>query len=100
MFRYRLIGSEIVQRIGQDDTSETLDAIPDPTVRETVHSQYLAAIEKREPICHHNRFVYAEYKILDYLRLLLPLSPDAENINMLLGGMRYLSGKGDPPAAE
>ena len=100
VFRYRLVGTEIVRRYGRDDTSETLDAISDATMRETVRSQYLAAIEKCGPICHHNRFVFADYRILEYRRLLLALSPDAENINILLGGVHYISVKGDPPAAK
>ena len=100
VFRYRLVGTEIVQRYGRNDTGETLDAISDATMRETVRRQYLAAIEICGPICHHNRFVFADYRILEYRRLLLPLSPDAENINMLLGGVHYISVKGDPPAAK
>ena len=95
-----MVGTEIVQRYGRNDTGETLDAIADATMRETVRSQYLAAIENRAPICHHNRFVFADFRVLEYRRLLLPLSPDADNINMLLGGVHYISVKGDPPAAK
>src|SRR6266481_6045374 len=57
-FRYRLIGSELVQRAGIDLTGKMVDEFPEPEYREFALRQYAAAVDLRCPIStRHNRLV-------------------------------------------
>src|SRR5262245_30553321 len=48
-FRYRLIGSELVERAGFDLTGRMVDDYPDPEYRAFVLQQYAAVVENRSP---------------------------------------------------
>jgi hypothetical protein len=87
-FRFRLIGTQIIQRMGWDLTGKTVDDIPDPTYREETRAAYRAAVESGQPtVSQHERVIRGQPRRFEVLRL--PLSDDDNAINMLLSAVLY-----------
>lgn len=86
-FRFRVHGSSAVARLGFDLTGRTVDDYPDPEYRAVVIKHYTTVVETKVPI----RIVQDPYRVRDrVLRwegLILPLSNDGEQVNMLLVGL-------------
>lgn len=82
-FRFRLMGSLMAQRVGQDLTGKAVDDLPNPSYRDLLLKAYRETIETGLP----NTTTYQqeiERKPRQFEVLRLPLAEDGETINMLL----------------
>ena len=82
-FRYRLSGTRIRDVHGYDPTASSPRALTPPIYGELIFSHYRAAVALREPLAHVIVMV-TNKKQRSYARIILPLSADGENINMLM----------------
>lgn len=89
-FRFRVHGSKAVGRLGFDLTGRTVDDYPDPEYRDTVKRYYTDAVNARSPI----RILRDPYRlrtqVLRWEGIILPLSADAQRVDMLLVGISLL----------
>lgn len=90
-FRFRLVGTLLVEAIGFDPTGRmTTEAGPRDYLEE-VEAHYRLAVARRAPVYHRIIFDWvstelgmAETLQRDYVRLLLPLAEDGETVDMIL----------------
>jgi len=85
-FRWRLIGTHIVNHAGSDDTGHELEATIAPQMRQTIIGHYREVVRERQPLCHRSEFVGRDRRIYRYERLLLPLAANGQTVDMILGG--------------
>jgi hypothetical protein len=86
-FRYRLVGTEVADRYGQDFAGKRLDEIDFGDTHDTIRRDYEEAVRCGKPVYSRLQFeVEATNKLLLYERIVLPLSDDGETVNMLLCG--------------
>jgi hypothetical protein len=87
-FRFRLIGSAICRRWGENYTGKWLDEFDLAGERTAILEQYAAAAQSAKPRYDTAEFVNEHGRYLHYRRLLLPLSDDGTTPNMLLGAQK------------
>lgn len=85
-FRWRLIGTHIVNHAASDDTGRDLDATVSPAMRETIIGHYRETISTCRPICHRSEFIGRDRRVYRYDRVLMPLAADGSAVDMILGG--------------
>jgi hypothetical protein len=88
-FRYRLIGTNIVQRVGLDLTGQFVDTHPEPQFREAALQRYRKVVETRAPLCGVRNQVF-DGRTRRYEVLMLPLSSDGATIDMIIVAMKFL----------
>jgi hypothetical protein len=88
-FRFRLIGTELVDRAGFDLTGKSLDAYPNPEFRALMRQHYTAVVETRRPLRSVETNLVLDGRVRRYEALLLPLAADCETVDMLLIGVVY-----------
>jgi hypothetical protein len=82
-FTFRLAGTLLSQRIGQDLTGKTVDDIPDAAYRAEVAAIYTRMAENGEPtVSLSERMFDGQARRFETLRL--ALSDDGDSVNMLL----------------
>jgi hypothetical protein len=89
-FRFRLIGSAICDRWGENSTGKFLDELSLDGERKTVMAQYAFVAETNRPRFDTEEFVNEHGRYLHYRRLLLPLSDDGVTANRLFGGQKAI----------
>lgn len=82
-YRYRLVSTTLTARLGYDMTGKWADQIPDENIRRYVKDFYDTVIYVRTPIYEKSERIF-DNKVWQHEALVLPLSDDNENINMLL----------------
>lgn len=87
-FYYRVMGTGIVKMLGEDWTGKFVDEVIG--VNQNVLQQYIDVAESAEPSIYFNQFskfdkLLGRHRMLDYERLLLPLSDDDQTVHHLLG---------------
>jgi len=85
-FRWRLIGTHIVNHAASDDTGRDLDATIAPGMRETIIGHYRETIATCRPLCHRSEFIGRDRRVYRYDRVLMPLADDGTTVDMILGG--------------
>lgn len=85
-FRWRLIGTHIVNHAASDDTGRDLDATIAPAMRETIIGHYRETVTTCRPICHRSEFIGRDRRVYRYDRVLMPLAADGNAVDMILGG--------------
>jgi len=84
-FRYRLIGSNVVDATGEDRTRRWFDTVDFIAANPIVKEQYVTAVNTGEPVHatepFHLRGTRLTYEVE---RLLLPLSSDSGAVDMIL----------------
>lgn len=83
-FRYRLIGTGLVARLGRDSTGKWFDEIYDPELRERHAGDYVDVVRTAAPKLSRVQVPIEERSFLSYERLTLPLAADGTNVDMLL----------------
>jgi hypothetical protein len=83
--RYRLVGSALVDVLGHDIKGKYLDEMP-LLFRTFAAGAYEEVLKVRGP-CYKEVNGIAAYFRIAYKRLLLPLSSDGQNINIILGAI-------------
>jgi hypothetical protein len=82
-FRFRLMGTLMAQRVGQDLTGRMVEELPEAGYRNVLMSAYQRTINTGEP----NTAIYEqtiEGKRYEFEVLRLPLADDGQTINMFL----------------
>jgi hypothetical protein len=88
-FRYRVFGSEIARRLGLEMTGRLVDDYPLPEHRALVQRRYAETITARQPtVAYHDRRSLDE-QLHHYESLVLPLSTDGTEIDMLMAGFAF-----------
>jgi hypothetical protein len=93
-FRFRLVGTAICQRWGENPTGKWLDELSFDGERQAVMEQYASVPQTSAPRFDVAEFVNERGRYLHYRRLLLPLSEDGRTANMLLGGQKAIGAEG------
>jgi hypothetical protein len=115
-FRFRLVGTAIVDSFGLDITGQYLEEVSFSDRAPSVQAHYGAAattgepschqvhftrgsgrflayyatvVMTREPSCHAVQFTRGSGRHLSYERVILPLSSDGMTVDMLLGGICF-----------
>ena len=88
-FRYRLVGTGIVERNGRDPTGRYLDDFENRPFHETIMADYARCATEKRPVAATRRFMDATGRHWPYQRLVLPLSENGQDVNMLLGGNAF-----------
>ncbi|HWD60627.1 MAG TPA: PAS domain-containing protein [Stellaceae bacterium] len=82
-FRWRLVGSLLVQRLGDDMTNRLLDEYPNPAYRDYLIETYRDIVRTGEPSRSVNeRVIDGKPRQFEVIRL--PLAEDGEKVNMIL----------------
>ncbi|HEX7970268.1 MAG TPA: PAS domain-containing protein [Stellaceae bacterium] len=87
-FRVRVHGTELVRRAGYELTGKTLDALPLPEYRAIAQRSLTTVVETCAPF-HSVRDRVVDGRSFRYEGLVLPLSRNERDVDMLLVGMRY-----------
>jgi hypothetical protein len=85
-YRFRLVGTEIVARYGQELTGKRLDEVELGSELASISAQYDETVMERAPTYCRHELTRPGDRLLRYERLLLPLSRDGIHVDMLLGG--------------
>ena len=82
-FRYRVMAATLVERLDYDLTNKYVDDISDDDIREYIQNLYAKAVDTRVPLYNKNKHLFL-YQNWQHENLILPLSEDETNINMLI----------------
>lgn len=85
-FRYRLVGTAIVETYGEELTGRFVDELFTPPRRAVALRHYNIAFETTRPFAVRNRYTNVRGTELLATRVILPLSEDGASVNMLLMG--------------
>ena len=85
-FRYRLAGSDVARGYGEDITGRYLDEIDLNSHQHQIMQEYARTAECAEPTCSTWEYQRNDGRHLRYERIVLPLSSDGKQVDMLLGG--------------
>ena len=88
-FRYRLVGTAIVEAFGAEFTGRYVDELISGERDSFVHACYRAVCASRRPAFVRSK--YATIKNIDLTanRLLVPLSEDGTGVNQILGALTF-----------
>lgn len=82
-FRFRLIGTRVVERFGYDMTGRWLDELPEPAYRQHVRNAYDEMVQRRLPLIERLDMLL-DQRMHDYEILRLPLGRDDSRVDMIL----------------
>ena len=89
-FRYRLVGTAVVDGFNRNLTNRHADELDIPQVsRDAVHIQYRAVLRKRRPIYLRNVYRLPSGATAMTRRVLAPLSPDGKAITMIIAALVF-----------
>lgn len=95
-FRFRLVGTEVTSRYGEELTGRFLDEVDLDDVGVDILGEYQRAIREAGPVLGRWAYEKRSGQYLNYERLILPLSSDGRSIDMLLCGAQM----GGAPASR
>lgn len=82
-FKFRLMGTLMAQRVGQDLTGRMVDELPNPSYRDVLLHAYKESIATGQPNLHlYEQEIEGKARQFEVIRL--PLAEDGQKINMLL----------------
>ena len=88
-FRYRLIGTALVEAWGRDFSGRIVDELfPDDRLN-FVQRIYRKVCSGKTPLFTRNRYHTTKNIDLFALRIYMPLSEDGENVHHILGAMQF-----------
>lgn len=88
-FRYRLIGTALVQAFGRDYTGQYPDELVDGHRGRMIIEVYNGVRNAKQPMFLRSRYLTTKNVDLIANRLYLPLSEDESVVNMILGVMTF-----------
>jgi len=91
-FRYRLVGSEHVTRLGVDMTGKLVDEFASVAIRRILQASYTEVVEQGRPV-HRVRWTVAAGLTHHYEALLLPFSDLPPRVDLLAVCAEYLDNK-------
>ncbi|MGE5147399.1 MAG: PAS domain-containing protein [Candidatus Eiseniibacteriota bacterium] len=88
-FRYRLVGTEIVNNVGEDFTGRYLDTLLRLAQRDLMAAELARVVASGQPAVNLWEYARHDGRHVRYERLVLPLSSDGKTVDMLLSGMVF-----------
>ncbi|MEQ9597039.1 PAS domain-containing protein [Parvibaculum sp.] len=86
-YRYRLIGTRLVETMGGERTGKRMREVMDPPAIEGTVMLMTRLIETREPVAFTGRLFWLRKEYLGFHALVLPLSSTGEEIDMAVMGV-------------
>ena len=87
---FQVIGQDLQEDLESDLTSMPVSSVPRRTMLSRVTDHYLEVLANRVPIAFEAEFVNRDGEKALYRGILLPFSDDNQNINFILGGVRWI----------
>lgn len=87
----QVIGRDLLQDLEQDLTKSFISDIPRRTLLSRITDHYLEVLGNRSPISFDAEFKNKAGEKLLYRGILLPFSDDGEEINFILGAIRWIN---------
>lgn len=84
-FRFRLVGSKIVEVVGWDPTGQSFTSFYDEENLENMVALYDQVASSGEPFLNSSTAPFSNKDYIRMVRLLLPLSEDGARVDMILG---------------
>lgn len=88
-YRYRLIGTMIAARLKSDATGRDVDESLFGENAPAIVAMYDHVANHKTPVVNNARLFWTEVNWLNYTSVILPLSKDGANVNMILGAMDF-----------
>lgn len=88
-FRYRLVGTAIVEAFGAEFTGKYVDELVTGERDAFVHACYRAVREARRPAVVRSKYVTTKDIDLTANRVLMPLSEDGSEVHQILGALTF-----------
>jgi hypothetical protein len=88
-FRYRLVGTAIVEAFGAEFTGRYVDELMSGDRDSFVHACYRAVCASRRPAFVRSKYATTKNIDLTANRLLVPLSEDGAGVNQILGALTF-----------
>lgn len=82
-YRFRLVGTRVVQRLGYDLTGKRLEELAEPQYRARLAAAYGELVHRCEPMVEHLNMPIDDHHH-DYEMLRLPFSSDGATVDMLM----------------
>ena len=82
-FRFRLVGTAVVQAYGRDVTGRSVRDLTPADYAELIHAAFAEAVRLRRPVLHELQFSDG-WKTHTMRRLTLPLTSDGSAVDMLM----------------
>lgn len=90
---FQVIGNGLTEDLEIDLVGRPLSEVPRRSMLSRVTDHYLEVLANRVPIAFEAEFVNLEGEKALYRGILLPFSDDNQNINFILGGVRWILAK-------
>jgi hypothetical protein len=97
-FRYRLIGTALVEAFGHDYTGQYPDELFDAPRARSIIETHNAVRHARQPMFLRSRYFTTKNVDIIANRLYLPLSNDDREVNMIVGALTFAFGTIAPVA--
>ena len=91
-FRYRLIGTALVQAYGKEYTGTYADELVSGERLRFIHSAYQAVCKTGAPIFSHNRYHTARGADIVANRFYMPLTDGGRTVDYIFGAMNFTMG--------
>lgn len=91
-FSFRLVGTEVVHRYGREFTGRRLLDLDLDHVKQQVFEEYSLSVERGQPEYFVDDYMMTDGRVMHFERLLMPLSDDGRQVNMLFGVQIALNG--------
>jgi len=88
-FRYRLLGTAIVEAYGEDFTGRYPDEMFPADLRDFIHGIYRNVCTWKAPLFLSNRYVTAKGFELASKRIYMPLSDDGAEVHHIFGVLKF-----------
>ena len=88
-FRIRVDGTNIAEAGGRGRSGAGIEALTSEAERDMLFGQYGLVLDEKRPAFFETEFTNSDGRFLRESKLLLPLSHDGENVNMVLAGIYY-----------
>lgn len=83
VFRYRLDGTTIAERHGEDLTGRSTDSVKPDFYAAMLHRHFAEVVDGKRPTCYRISYRHGP-NAKTYIRLASPLSRDGTNVDMIL----------------
>ena len=87
---FQVIGTHLQEDLDEDLSNKLVSDVPRRTMLSRVTDHYLEVLANRVPIAFEAEFVNTDSEKALYRGILLPFSDDGQNINFILGGVRWI----------
>lgn len=88
-FRYRLVGTAIVEAFGAEFTGKYVDELVSGERDNFVHACYRAVCAARRPAFVRSKYITTKDLELTANRVLAPLSEDGQSVSQILGALTF-----------